>query len=149
MNNIGENIIFYLEEKTDESDNSNEIKQMLYELEETDDIEEIMNYNLMTNEDDTSIYDSTKKLYDDKYGMNNEEFYEEYTIKELLRICNYYDIEKNIKMAKYKKQDIISSVVYFESLPENNTIVLKRHKLWSYIIELKLDPKMKKYVLWG
>jgi len=49
---------------------------------------------------------------------------------------------------KYKKPDIISSIVYFESLPENAEIVNNRHKLWSYITELLQDPKMKKYVIW-
>jgi len=145
MSNIDNNIFFFLEEKTHEKDNLNEIEQMLHELEDSEYSEEILDYNLST----INIYYSTKKIYDDKYGINNEQFYEDYTVKQLLRICDYYDIEKNVKMAKYKKQDIISSIVYFESLPENTEIVNNRHRMWSCIIELMHDSKMKKYVIWN
>lgn len=125
MNNIDDNIIFFLEEKTEERDNLCEIEKMLNELEDGEDSEEL------------------------NIEINNEEFYEDYTIKHLLRICEYYGIEKNVKMAKYKKQDIISSIVYFESLPKNARIVNNRHRMWSYIIELMNDAKMKKYVIWN
>ena len=156
MSNIDDNIIFFLEEKTEENDNLNDIEKMLNELEDTEDMEDTLDYNLtmiQSNlnmiEGNLNIYYNTKKMYDDKYGINNEEFYEDYTVKQLLRICDYYDIEKNVKMAKYKKQDIISSIVYFESLPENAEIVNNRHKMWSYIVELMHDSKMKKYVIWN
>ena len=147
MSKLDDNIIFFLEEKSDEKDNSGEIEKMLYELEDTE-TEDLTNYNLSEMDNDKNIYYSTKKMYDDMYRINNEEVYQLYTVKQLLRICDYYDIEKNIKMAKYKKQDIILSIVYFESLPENAEIVNKRHKLWSYITELIHDSKMKKYVIW-
>jgi 3-dehydroquinate dehydratase len=147
MSKLDDNIIFFLEEKSDEKDNSGEIEKMLYELEDTE-TEDLTNYNLSEMDNDKNIYYSTKKMYDDMYGINNEEVYQLYTVKRLLRICDYYDIEKNIKMAKYKKQDIILSIVYFESLPENAEIVNKRHKLWSHITELIHDSKMKKYVIW-
>jgi hypothetical protein len=149
MNNTDDNIFFFLEEKIEEKDNSFEIEKMLNELEDTDDTDDIINYNLTNIEENTNIYFSTKKIYEDKYGINNEEFYQDYNLKQLLRICNYYDIEKNVKMAKYKKQDIISSIVYFESLPENAEIVNNRHRMWSYVIELMHDSKMKKYIIWS
>jgi hypothetical protein len=80
---------------------------------------------------------------------NNEVYYNECTIKELLKICEYYDIDKNVKAAKCKKQDIISTIVYFESLSENCEIVSKRNKMWAYMAELLYDSKMKKYILWN
>ena len=70
------------------------------------------------------------------------------TVKDLLKICQYYGIDKDIKASKCKKQDIISTIVFFESLPENVKIVNKRHKMWAYIVELTNDPKMKKYIIW-
>lgn len=152
MSNLDDNIIFFLEEKSEANDNSGEIEKMLYELEAEDtelkDTEDLMNYHLTTIEDNTNIYYSIKNMYDNKYGINNDEIYEDYTVKQLLRICDYYDIEKTVKMAKYKKQDIISSIIYFESLPENYELVNKRHKMWSYIVDLIHDSKMKKYVIW-
>lgn len=146
MSDNDNNILFFLEEKITEQNNSVEIEKMLYELEDNEDL---IDYNLDSTDKKTNVYYFTKKMYDDRYGVNNEEFYKDYTVKQLLRICDYYDIEKNVKMAKYKKQDIISSIVYFESLPENVEIVNNRHKLWSYIVELLHDSKMKKYIIWN
>jgi len=71
---------------------------------------------------------------------------ESLTVKELLKICSYYGLDKSIK--KYKKQDIIDTIFYFESLPKNNNIVQKRYLMWKNIYELLNDPIMKKYVIW-
>ena len=135
------NIFFYLEEKSDEvsKDNSDEIEKMLFELENIeDDVEEPK----------LSLYFYKKKTIDEKFGINNTFFYEDYTIKELLKICNYYDIDKHVKASKCKKQDIISSIVYFESLPENFEKVDRRHLMWSHMTDLMNDTKMKQYIIW-
>jgi hypothetical protein len=135
------NIFFYLEEKSDEvsKDNSDEIEKMLFELENIeDDVEEPK----------LSLYFYKKKTIDEKFGINNTFFYEDYTIKELLKICNYYDIDKLVKASKCKKQDIISSIVYFESLPENFEKVDRRHLMWSHMTDLMNDTKMKQYIIW-
>ena len=98
--------------------------------------------------DDTNsslIYYTEKNFYGD-----DELFYtHEYTVKELMRICNYYGIDKNIKISKCKKPDIISTIVFFESLSENFEITQQRHKMWACIKELLNDSKMKKYVIWN
>jgi hypothetical protein len=70
-----------------------------------------------------------------------------YTVKDLLKICNYYGLDKGVKLSKCKKQDIIDTVIYFENLPENAQICQQRKKMWKYIRELMDDPKMKQYVL--
>jgi hypothetical protein len=44
---------------------------------------------------------------------------------------------------------MISTIVYFENLPENYRIVQKRNHMWAYMAELMNDPKMKKYVIWN
>jgi hypothetical protein len=95
--------------------------------------------------DDDIIQDETNAFY----CGNDENYYnDEYTVKDLLKICNYYGIEKNIKSLKCKKQDIISTIIYYESLPENVEIVEKRNRMWAYMVELYNDPKMKKYIIW-
>lgn len=83
------------------------------------------------------------------YGDDSFYYNQEYTVKELLKICHYYGIDKEIKATKCKKTDIISTIVYFESLPENLTVVETRHKMWAYIKELVNNPKMKNYIIWG
>lgn len=75
-------------------------------------------------------------------------YHENFTIKELLLICDYYGFGKELKANKYNKDMIIQYLVEFESNPKNNDIVFKRQNMWSYINELKNDKFMKKYVLW-
>ena len=73
---------------------------------------------------------------------------ENFTVKELLLICEYYGISKELKSNKCNKEIIINFLVDFESNCMNTQIVLKRQRMWMYINELKNDKFMKKYVLW-
>ena len=70
------------------------------------------------------------------------------TVNELLKICEYYGLLKGIKMAKYKKQDIINAIKIFEESEENQVIVLRRLTMWFYMEELLSDKTMKKYIIW-
>jgi len=139
MDNLNDNIIFFLQEKTSNENETNaiELQKMMCEFEEEfkgfihDDSCENNNNDIM------SFYGNIELYY------NNE-----YNIKELLKICQYYGIDKDIRTSKCKKQDIVSTIVFFESLPENFDLVQRRNKLWAYMTELSNDPKMKKYILW-
>ena len=71
-----------------------------------------------------------------------------YTIKELLLICEYYGISKELKQNKCNKEEIINVLIHFENNLENIEIVLRRQQMWNYINTLKMDKFMKKYVLW-
>jgi Zn-dependent peptidase ImmA (M78 family) len=71
-----------------------------------------------------------------------------FTIKQLIVICDYYGISKEIKLNKATKIEIINALVYFENNSINEDVVLKRQNLWFYLNELKTDKIMKKYVLW-
>ena len=73
---------------------------------------------------------------------------ENYTIKDLYLICEYYGFLKDVKANKCNKELIIQILVDFESNPENYSIVNKRENLWFYINELKNDKFMKKFILW-
>jgi hypothetical protein len=75
-------------------------------------------------------------------------YHENYTIKELMLICEYYGIAKEIKANKCNKDIIIQILVDFETNSENNDIVFKRQNMWFYISELKNDKFMKKFILW-
>ena len=75
-------------------------------------------------------------------------YHENFNIKELLLICDYYGFGKELKANKYNKDMIIHYLVEFESNHINNDIVFKRQNLWFYINELKNDKFMKKYILW-
>ena len=71
-----------------------------------------------------------------------------YTVKELMIICDYYNISKEVKINKYNKDDLIAFLVNFEIDPINEDIVFKRQNMWFYMNELKNDKFMKKFVLW-
>jgi len=150
--NANTNIHFFLEDLTEDKlvDNENMLQQLLEEFENKEiEMELRLNIDLDLDMNNDYIiglsYFVKKQMY-----MGNDEFYydEEYTVKELMKICQYYGIAKNIKSSKCKKSDIISTIIYFENCGENIEIVNNRHKMWAYMTELINDPKMKQYLLW-
>ena len=119
MENKNDNqITFFLNEKNIETENNDEIQKLLIDFEE------------------------------EEYEVYENDELETCTVKDLLKICNYYGIDKSVKASKCKKTDIISTILYFESLPENCELVQKRNRMWAYINELSNDTKMKKLVIW-
>jgi hypothetical protein len=86
---------------------------------------------------------------DDLICQNIINYNENYNIKELLLICEYYGFAKKLKSNKFNKKQIIEYLVNFETNFVNNDIVCKRKSLWFYINELKNDKFMKKFIfLW-
>ena len=139
------NISFLLEEKDDKNEQEKEefdISNFVKEVDElTKDDTLVINYN-----NPELLYYVEKSVF-----ANEDEIYysEKYTIKDLMKICCYYGIDKNIKSSKCRKQDIISTIVFFEGQLENAEIVYKRHNMWAYMTELIADPKMRGYLLWS
>jgi ABC-type multidrug transport system ATPase subunit len=84
----------------------------------------------------------------DLYIPQTINYYDNFTVKELLLICDYYGIAKGLKSKKINKEQIVYFLVDFESNHNNAEIVCKRQNLWFYMNELKNDKFMKKYVLW-
>jgi hypothetical protein len=128
--------------------------------------------NILMNIDDSSIkdigdigdYDGDElemilKEIDDSssdYNFNTEtlltvkliDYDTNYSVKQLLLICDYYGLLKEVKMNKFKKQELILFLLDFEENMENSLIVYKRKQLWYFMDELKNDKFMKKYILW-
>lgn len=71
-----------------------------------------------------------------------------YTVKELMAICDYYGIAKELKQNKCNKDLIVHNLIIFELNQNNYEIVFKRQNLWFYMNELKKDKFMKKYIIW-
>ena len=126
-NTNNENVFFSLDE-SDQSDDSNEIPNFLDDFNFTNEVNDLNNEGII------------EVMFVD-YKLN-------YTVKELLLICEYYGLAKELKNQKCCKDLIIIVLVDFESDPLNNTIVLRRQEMWRYINILKNDKIMKKYVLW-
>jgi len=70
------------------------------------------------------------------------------TVKQLMLVCEYYGISKGVKMCKFKKNDIMETIIMFESDLNNRDIVMKRRKRWHWLNELKTDKILKKCVIW-
>ena len=131
------NIFFLVEDIADENnDNSVNIDLMINDLLKDDE------------PNDNPLSSLSYYIEKTAYFGQDEIYYEMYTIKELMKICQYYGIAKDIKSAKCKKQDIVSTIVFFEGQPENYNIVIKRNSMWAFMKELQEDPKMRAYILW-
>lgn len=146
--NNNDNITFFLEEKENNKTNEDDLQKMMEEFNQEIDILEMEPWTI---KDDICLAEDDLSYFINKHTYGNDELFyeEEYTVKDLLKICSYYGIDKDIRISKCKKQDIIATIVYFESLPENFEIVQKRNRMWAYITELLNDQKMKKYVIFS
>ena len=127
---IDENVNIQMIEDFDKSNVDFNLKKLMEDFE---------NISLQVNDN----YESDQ-LYTDilNYDMN-------FTVKQLLLICEYYGLLKDVKTNKMKKQDIIEQILLFENNNDNYETVIRRKELWYYINELKQDKMMKKYVIWG
>ena len=112
------------------------IDEVENELEEEINIEELM----------AEIDNS--ELNDDLVFPKMVNYNENFTVKELLIICDYYGFAKALKNSKCNKEQIIEILVSFESDLNNSDIVFKRQNMWFYMSELKNDKFMKKFLLW-
>ena len=126
-NNSNENVFFSLDE-SDQSENSNEIPNFLDDFDFSNEINDLNNEGII-------------EVISVDYKIN-------YTVKELLLMCEYYGIAKELKKNKSNKDVIIFDLVSFENNPLNNEIVLRRQGMWYYMSKLKNDNFMKKYIIW-
>ena len=117
-------------------------------------------FSVTENEDlncDKEAFDFNKLLneFNDKNTMDEDiivskiiNYIENYTVKELMIICDYYGIAKGLKQHKCNKGEIVQTLVIFEANPMNTDIVMKRQNLWFYMDELIKDKFMKKHIIW-
>ena len=116
-------ISYYIKEIEEEQENILNIDELMAEIENTD-------------------------LNDDLIVPHMINYNENYNVKELLLICEYYGFAKDLKNNKLNKEQIIDFLVSFETNENNSEIVFKRQNMWFYMNELKNDKFMKKFVLW-
>ena len=123
------------------TDNQN-ITFFLHENEAIENSNTEFSINDILQEIDNSDYDELKLPQIIHYTEN-------FTVKELLLICEYYGFAKELKTKKYNKEEIIHILIEYEFDPLNQPIVSKRQNMWFYMNELKNDKFMKKYLLWS
>jgi hypothetical protein len=123
-----ENVFFSLDETECEDNNSTQLNDLLEEFNFEDDKNNLISAEIM-------------EILSFEYKTN-------YTVKELLLMCEYYGIAKELKKNKSNKDVIIFELTTFENNPLNSEIVLKRNGMWYYMSQLKSDNFMKKYIIW-
>ena len=138
-----ENISFFLKDDKTQVKNGNDT-EILSLLKDFNDLD------ISTHNDNDNDYNNNN---DNDYNSNgnelNQYYSETYTVPKLLKICEYYGFLKYVKMAKYKKPDIIDAILVFEMDENNTAIVTKRQQLWETMETLANDKFMKKYIIWN
>jgi hypothetical protein len=134
------------------SDKKNANKEHIEYILENDENSNEIGFNindLMSEFNDIKMSDETQYIYDaDDMYASITDYDENYNIKQLCQICEFYGFNKEVKSTKSKKLDIIGAIVMFENNSENSSIVYRRKQLWCYINELKRDKFMKRFVIW-
>lgn len=136
-----ENIVINIDEESNnkhdkhDEDDENELESILKEIND-------FSYSEIGNNNENDWY-STSTLIAKSIDYDTN-----YNVKQLLTICDYYGLLKEVKINKFKKPELILFLLDFEENMENSLIVYKRKQLWYFIEELKNDKFMKKYILW-
>ena len=97
----------------------------------------------LDDEDDGFHNNMNDELNDDDNLMaQHVDYFENYTLKMLHHIANYYEIPKR----RLKKEELIELIIQFENESENSLNVYNRKRCWHYIHELQNDTYFGKYV---
>jgi hypothetical protein len=139
---MSENIFYYIKEVKNNKDSNkiidlNELKNEINynSIQETFETFEIFNYN--------GESELTRQELQDKAYILENDYLNNYTVKSLGQIMDYYELNKK----NLKKDEIIQILVIFESDPQNEPLVEKRLRLWENIKELKKDKYFSKYII--
>ena len=79
---------------------------------------------------------------DDNLIAQHVDYFENYTLKMLHHIANYYEIPKR----RLKKEELIELIIQFENESENSLNVYNRKRCWRYIHELQNDTYFGKFI---
>lgn len=101
-------------------------------------------YGVNDNYNTNDVYDINDPCKHDIITASILNYQENYTVKSLKHIAEYYGEKVN---SRTKKQQLINFIVFFENDNNNVEIVLKRKRLWSYLDALLEDKYMKNFVV--
>ena len=96
-----------------------------------------------------TISELNNETISDSNDFNNDKLdislllYNTYSVKQLNYIMQYY----NISRGRMCKDEIIQSIIIFETDENNINIVSKRKYLWNMVAQLKNDEFFAKYVI--
>jgi len=137
-----QNIQFFFDEEDGDGDDKEQDETTSINLNNDNDFKdgnEITVNSLMMDFDELSLIDDHNAELMNFYNDN-------YNVKDLLKVCEYYGIIKEAQ--KCKKLGLIYNILLFENNDMNYEVVLKRKQLWHYMNELKQDKFMRRHILW-
>ena len=127
-----------------ESKQENNLK---YEIKENTNNKQMNDVDSILNNEnffhDKDFHEEFQFFDQDNIMAQHIDYFENYTVKMLQHIANYYKIPKT----KLKKEELIQLIIQFENQEENSEEVYNRKRLWHYINELKNDSYFSKFVL--
>lgn len=88
---------------------------------------------------------------DDLSGFHNMDeclamtinYNENYTLKDLQKIAEYYEISSR----KLNKAELIEHILTYEDNSDNNAITIRRKQLWNYMKQIKQDKYLKQFLI--
>jgi len=169
MNNDSENILFFLNENNEVEETTfdklnldNDIDIFLLDFHKDKDehhIEQHIQDPLAFHNSSTMSTDYNQETSACKQAyvsFQNDDIFTQmknydlnFNVKQLLLICDYYGLSKDVKVNKLKKQDVIEQIILFENNTDNIAVVIKRKEMWYFMNELKHDKFMKKFIIWS
>ena len=88
------------------------------------------------------------RIHEPTYGSDQQlakqlDYQDNYTIPELRQIAEYY----HISTRKLRKDELIQSLIMYETDPTHLRRYLKRLEGWYWMKELKKDSQLKQYII--
>ena len=115
-----------------------EIHQSMHESGDLEEVEEQFQ-NIEDN-----IEDNNQGFFDmDHCFAKTFDYDENYTVKDLQKIADYYDISYR----KLCKSELIEQIVSFEDEAENFERIQMRKRMWFYMKKIKQDKKLKQFLI--
>ena len=71
------------------------------------------------------------------------DYNENYTLKDLQKIAEYYEISHR----KQCKVELVETIVGFEDNSENSELVKQRKKMWFYMKCIKQDKRLRQFLI--
>jgi len=126
---------------------AHEENNLKYEINENSNIHELNDIDSILNNDnffnDKEFHAQFQFFEEDNLMAQHIDYFENYTVKMLQHITNYYKIPKN----RLKKEELIQLIIQFENNSENSKLVYNRKRMWHYMNELKNDSYFSKFVI--
>tara|TARA_B100000941_G_C28427908_1_gene512531 strand:- start:40 stop:546 length:507 start_codon:yes stop_codon:yes gene_type:complete len=119
-----------------------ELQQFLSTIEEKKDCGIEMSFPTVFQED-IDDNDLSDFLNLDECLAMSVNYNENFTLKDLQKIAEYYEISTR----KLSKAELIEHIIAYEDNTHNNTKTKQRKKLWHYMKEIKRDKYLRSFLI--